>query len=39
MLTTKRFPRTNNDWEDCAESNKTRENWKENYKKAHAKAH
>ena len=38
MLATGRFPRTNNDWEDRAESDKTWENWKEAYKKAHAKA-
>ena len=38
MLTTNRFPRTNYDGEDCAESNKTWGNWKEAYKKAHAKA-
>ena len=37
MLTTERFSRTNNDWEYCAESAKTWENWKEAYKKAHAK--
>ena len=36
MLTTERFPRTNDDWEDCAESEKTW--WKEAYKKAHAKS-
>ena len=38
MLTTKIFPRNNNDWEDLAESAKTWGNWKESYKKAHAKA-
>ena len=38
MLTTKIFPRTNNNWEDSAESNKTWVNWEEAYKKAHAKA-
>ena len=38
MLTTERFPRTNDDWEDRAESDKTWENWKEAYKKAHAKS-
>ena len=38
MLPTERFPCTNDDWEDRAESYKTWENWKEAYKKAHAKA-
>ena len=38
MLTTKKFLRTNNDWEDRAESDKTWENWKGAYNKAHAKA-
>ena len=38
MLTTKIFPRTNKDWEDCPELDKTWTNWKEAYKKAHAKA-
>ena len=38
MITTERFPCTNDDWEDRAESEKTWENWKEVYKKAHAKA-
>ena len=37
-LTTKKFPRTNDTWEDRAESYKTWENWKEAYKKAHVKA-
>ena len=38
MLTTEIFLRANEDWEDRAESDKTWTNWKEAYKKAHAKA-
>ena len=38
MLTTDRFLCTKDDWEDCAESDKRWENWKESYKKAHTKA-
>ena len=38
MLTTNIFPRTNDDWEDRAESDKTWGKWKEAYKKAHTKA-
>ena len=38
MLTTERFPRTNDDWEDRAEAEKTWAKWKAAYKKAHAKA-
>ena len=38
MLTTERYMRTNDNWEDHAESDKTWENWKEAYNKAHAKA-
>ena len=38
ILTTERFPRTNNDWEDCAEAEKTWAEWKAAYKRAHAKA-
>ena len=38
MLTTERFTRTNNVWEDRAEPNKTWADWKMAYKKAHAKA-
>ena len=38
MLTTKSFPRTNNNWEDRVESDKTWANWKTAYKKANAKA-
>ena len=39
MLTTKRFTRTNNNWEDRAEYKKTWVDWKAAYKKAHAKAY
>ena len=38
ILTTNRFPRTNDDWEDHEESDKTWANWKEAYKKVHTKA-
>ena len=38
MLTTKRFPRTNDDWEDREKSDKTWTNWMAAYNKAHAKA-
>ena len=38
MLTTERFPRANEDWEDRAERDKTWPQWKHAYKKAHAKA-
>ena len=38
MLTSKRFPRANNDWEERAERNKTWSQWKTEYKRAHAKA-
>ena len=38
ILTTERFPRTNNDWEDCAEAEKTWAEWKAAHKRAHAKA-
>ena len=38
MITTKRFLRTNYNWEDQAESNKTCADLKAAYKKAHAKA-
>ena len=38
ILTTERFTRANKDWEDCTGSDKTCTNWKEAYKKAHAKA-
>ena len=37
MLTTERYPRTNDDWEDWAEANKTWADWKTAYKRAHAK--
>ena len=39
MLTTKHYPRANDDWEDRDEDGKTWANWKTCYKKAHAKAH
>ena len=38
MLTTDRYPRANNKWEDQAKDQKTWANWKTRYKKAHAKA-
>ena len=38
MLTTEIFPRTNDDWEDLDESDKTWAKWKAAYKKAHVKA-
>ena len=38
MLTSERFPRANDDWEDRAESDKTWAKWKTAYKQAHAKA-
>ena len=38
MLTTERYPRTNNNWEDWAEANKTWADWKTAYKRVHAKA-
>ena len=38
MLTSKRFPRANDDWEDRAERDKTWATWKLAYKQAHAKA-
>ena len=38
MITTKIFTRTNNNWENCAESNKAWADWKASYKRAHAKA-
>ena len=38
MLTTERYPRAKNYWEDRSEDEKTWANWKTNYKKAHAKA-
>ena len=37
MLTRERLPQTNNDWEDRDEADKTQDDWKEVYKKAHAK--
>ena len=38
MLTSKRFPRAKDYWEDRAEHNKTWAKWKTAYKQAHAKA-
>ena len=38
MLTSERFPRANNDWEDRAELDKTWAVWKLAYKQDHAKA-
>ena len=38
MLTIERFPRTNDDWEESAERDKTWYQWETAYKRAHAKA-
>ena len=38
MLTTERFPRAYDDWEDCAKRDKIWATWKLAYKQAHAKA-
>ena len=38
MLTSERFPRANDDWEDRAERDKTWAKWKTAYKQAHDKA-
>ena len=38
MLTSERFPRANDNWEDWAERDKTWATWKLAYKQAHAKA-
>ena len=38
MLTSERFPRANDDWEERAERDKTWPQWKSAYKRAHAKA-
>ena len=38
MLTSKRFPSSNDDWEDQDERDKTWSTWKLAYKQAHAKA-
>ena len=38
MLTSKRFLRTNNNWEELVECDKTWSQWKTAYKRAHAKA-
>ena len=38
MLTTKQFPRANDEWEERAEQDKTWTQWKLAYKKSHAQA-
>ena len=38
MLTSERFPRANDDWEDRAERDKTWATWKSAYNQAHAKS-
>ena len=38
MLTSERFPRANEDWEERSERDKTWPQWKSAYKRAHAKA-
>ena len=38
MLTSERFPRANDDWEDRTKRDKTWANWKLSYKQAHATA-
>ena len=38
MLTTERYPLSNNDWEDRAKDKKTWSHWKTCYKKAHKNA-
>ena len=38
MLTSERFPRANDDWEDRAERDKTWARWKLAYKQYHTKA-
>ena len=38
MLTSERFPRANNDWEERAERDKTWTQWRSAYKRAHTKA-
>ena len=38
MLTTDQYPRTNYDWEDWSEEQKTWADWKTSYNRAHAKA-
>ena len=38
MLKTERYPRTNDEWEDQSEEQKTWANWNTSYKRAHAKA-
>ena len=37
ILTTKRYPRTNDDWDYRSEDQQTLDNWKTSYKRAHAK--
>ena len=38
MLTTERFPRTNDDWEDRDDAIKTWSKWKTEYKRVHTKS-
>ena len=38
LLTSKRFPRANNDWEERAERDKSWSQWKTAHKRSHAKA-
>ena len=38
MLTTERYPRTKDDWEDRAKENKTWSDWRTAYKRAYGKA-
>ena len=38
MITTERYPRANNDWEDWSEANNTWSDWKKYYKREHTKA-
>ena len=38
MLATERYPQSNNNWWDQSEDQKTWDNWKISYKKAHTKA-
>ena len=39
MLTTEQYPRTNDDWEDKSEEQKTCAGWKTSYKRVHAKVY
>ena len=38
IITIEKFPRANDDWEECAEREKTWMQWKLAYKKSHAQA-